>query len=81
MVDYIIDLAKRSQKASDDPTFVKGAYWDSEIKKAPIEGMDDYPVFTRKVHTRFVLYRLVLKNYLQHQNLFIRNLRRIMLKL
>ncbi|SSQ38886.1 bifunctional proline dehydrogenase/pyrroline-5-carboxylate dehydrogenase [Acinetobacter baumannii] len=30
---------------------VKGAYWDSEIKKAQIEGMDDYPVFTRKVHT------------------------------
>ncbi|HZW75738.1 MAG TPA: bifunctional proline dehydrogenase/L-glutamate gamma-semialdehyde dehydrogenase PutA, partial [Caldimonas sp.] len=30
---------------------VKGAYWDSEIKRAQVEGFDDYPVFTRKVHT------------------------------
>ncbi|MDD9834300.1 hypothetical protein BZG16_29800, partial [Escherichia coli] len=50
VVDYIIDLAKRSQKRLMI-RLVKGAYWDSEIKKAQIEGMDDYPVFTRKVHT------------------------------
>ncbi|MBE7211353.1 MAG: bifunctional proline dehydrogenase/L-glutamate gamma-semialdehyde dehydrogenase PutA [Gluconacetobacter diazotrophicus] len=30
---------------------VKGAYWDSEIKKAQEAGLPDYPVFTRKVHT------------------------------
>src|SRR4029450_12833152 len=30
---------------------VKGAYWDSEIKRAQIDGMPGYPVFTRKVHT------------------------------
>jgi len=30
---------------------VKGAYWDSEIKWAQQQGLDDYPVFTRKVHT------------------------------
>ncbi len=30
---------------------VKGAYWDSEIKKAQEAGMPDYPVFTRKLHT------------------------------
>ena len=30
---------------------VKGAYWDSEIKWAQVDGMDGYPVFTRKVHT------------------------------
>ncbi|MCU4520548.1 trifunctional transcriptional regulator/proline dehydrogenase/L-glutamate gamma-semialdehyde dehydrogenase [Acinetobacter schindleri] len=50
VVDYIIDLAKRSQKRLMI-RLVKGAYWDSEIKKAQIEGMADYPVFTRKVHT------------------------------
>ncbi|WP_180078436.1 trifunctional transcriptional regulator/proline dehydrogenase/L-glutamate gamma-semialdehyde dehydrogenase [Acinetobacter sp. YH12251] len=50
VVDHIIDLAKRSQKRLMI-RLVKGAYWDSEIKKAQIEGMSDYPVFTRKVHT------------------------------
>lgn len=50
VVDYIIDLAKRSEKRLMI-RLVKGAYWDSEIKKAQIEGMTDYPVFTRKVHT------------------------------
>jgi len=50
VVDYIIDLAKRSQKRLMI-RLVKGAYWDSEIKKAQIDGMADYPVFTRKVHT------------------------------
>ncbi len=29
----------------------KGAYWDAEIKRAQVEGHDDYPVFTRKAHT------------------------------
>ncbi|MCJ8161789.1 trifunctional transcriptional regulator/proline dehydrogenase/L-glutamate gamma-semialdehyde dehydrogenase [Acinetobacter zhairhuonensis] len=50
VVDYIVDLAKRSNKRLMI-RLVKGAYWDSEIKKAQIEGMTDYPVFTRKVHT------------------------------
>jgi RHH-type proline utilization regulon transcriptional repressor/proline dehydrogenase/delta 1-pyrroline-5-carboxylate dehydrogenase len=30
---------------------VKGAYWDSEIKSAQMEGLSGYPVFTRKEHT------------------------------
>ncbi|MCP5088661.1 MAG: bifunctional proline dehydrogenase/L-glutamate gamma-semialdehyde dehydrogenase PutA [Rhodobacteraceae bacterium] len=30
---------------------VKGAYWDTEIKRAQVEGLDDFPVFTRKVAT------------------------------
>lgn len=30
---------------------VKGAYWDSEIKRAQVMGLDSYPVFTRKYHT------------------------------
>ena len=50
VVDYVVDLAKRSQKRLMI-RLVKGAYWDSEIKKAQIDGMSDYPVFTRKVHT------------------------------
>ncbi|MED5421889.1 MAG: bifunctional proline dehydrogenase/L-glutamate gamma-semialdehyde dehydrogenase PutA, partial [Pseudomonadota bacterium] len=30
---------------------VKGAYWDTEIKRAQAMGLDDYPVFTKKSHT------------------------------
>ncbi|WP_411820210.1 bifunctional proline dehydrogenase/L-glutamate gamma-semialdehyde dehydrogenase PutA [Hyphococcus formosus] len=30
---------------------VKGAYWDSEIKRAQVMGLESYPVFTRKVLT------------------------------
>ena len=31
--------------------WVKGAYWDAEIKHAQTQGLEDYPVFTRKSHT------------------------------
>jgi RHH-type transcriptional regulator, proline utilization regulon repressor / proline dehydrogenase / delta 1-pyrroline-5-carboxylate dehydrogenase len=30
---------------------IKGAYWDSEIKKTQMQGLAEYPVFTRKVFT------------------------------
>jgi RHH-type proline utilization regulon transcriptional repressor/proline dehydrogenase/delta 1-pyrroline-5-carboxylate dehydrogenase len=30
---------------------VKGAYWDTEIKRAQVEGLDSFPVFTRKPAT------------------------------
>jgi RHH-type transcriptional regulator, proline utilization regulon repressor / proline dehydrogenase / delta 1-pyrroline-5-carboxylate dehydrogenase len=30
---------------------VKGAYWDAEIKRAQENGLDSYPVFTRKVNS------------------------------
>ncbi len=30
---------------------VKGAYWDTEIKRAEEQGLKDYPVFTRKAAT------------------------------
>jgi RHH-type proline utilization regulon transcriptional repressor/proline dehydrogenase/delta 1-pyrroline-5-carboxylate dehydrogenase len=30
---------------------VKGAYWDTEIKRAQEQGLESYPVFTRKCHS------------------------------
>jgi RHH-type proline utilization regulon transcriptional repressor/proline dehydrogenase/delta 1-pyrroline-5-carboxylate dehydrogenase len=30
---------------------VKGAYWDAEIKRAQLDGLSDFPVYTRKIHT------------------------------
>ncbi len=50
VVDFLVDLARRSQRRLM-VRLVKGAYWDSEIKRAQVDGMDDFPVFTRKVHT------------------------------
>ncbi len=50
VIDYLIDLAQRSQHRLMI-RLVKGAYWDSEIKRAQIDGQDGYPVFTRKPYT------------------------------
>jgi len=50
VIDYLIDLAKRSGRKFM-VRLVKGAYWDAEIKRAQIDGMSGYPVYTRKVYT------------------------------
>lgn len=50
LVDWLIELA-RNQGKTLQVRLVKGAYWDSEIKNAQVEGYDEYPVFTRKVST------------------------------
>jgi RHH-type transcriptional regulator, proline utilization regulon repressor / proline dehydrogenase / delta 1-pyrroline-5-carboxylate dehydrogenase len=50
VVDHLADLARR-QRRRLMLRLVKGAYWDSEIKRAQVEGQSDFPVFTRKVHT------------------------------
>jgi len=50
VLDYIIDLARRSGHRLMI-RLVKGAYWDSEIKRAQQDGLEGFPVFTRKIHT------------------------------
>ncbi len=50
VIDWLVDLARRARRRLMI-RLVKGAYWDSEIKRAQIEGQDEFPVFTRKVHT------------------------------
>ncbi|EOV9701204.1 trifunctional transcriptional regulator/proline dehydrogenase/L-glutamate gamma-semialdehyde dehydrogenase [Cronobacter dublinensis] len=50
VIDYLIDLATRSRRRLMI-RLVKGAYWDSEIKRAQMEGPEGYPVYTRKVYT------------------------------
>ncbi len=49
-LDFIVDLAQRSGHRLM-VRLVKGAYWDSEIKRAQIDGLEGYPVFTRKSYT------------------------------
>lgn len=50
VIDFVIDLARRSRHRLM-VRLVKGAYWDSEIKRAQIEGLEGYPVYTRKAYT------------------------------
>ena len=50
VLNWIIDLARRTGHRIM-LRLVKGAYWDSEIKRAQVDGQADFPVFTRKVHT------------------------------
>ena len=50
VIDYVIDLARRSGHRLM-VRLVKGAYWDSEIKRAQLDGLADYPVYTRKAYT------------------------------
>ncbi|WP_027476121.1 trifunctional transcriptional regulator/proline dehydrogenase/L-glutamate gamma-semialdehyde dehydrogenase [Curvibacter gracilis] len=50
VIDHVIDLARRSGHRLM-VRLVKGAYWDSEIKRAQLDGLSDYPVYTRKAYT------------------------------
>ena len=50
VIDYVIDLARRSRHRVM-VRLVKGAYWDSEIKRAQVDGLEGYPVYTRKIYT------------------------------
>jgi len=50
VIDWIIDLGRRTKRRIM-VRLVKGAYWDTEIKRAQVDGLVDFPVFTRKVHT------------------------------
>src|SRR3954466_10287159 len=48
--EWVVSLG-RAAKRRLPIRLVKGAYWDSEIKRAQQLGMPDYPVFTRKAAT------------------------------
>jgi RHH-type proline utilization regulon transcriptional repressor/proline dehydrogenase/delta 1-pyrroline-5-carboxylate dehydrogenase len=50
VLDWVIDLARRTQHRLMI-RLVKGAYWDSEIKRAQVDGQAGFPVFTRKIYS------------------------------
>jgi len=50
VIDWLADLATR-HKRQIMVRLVKGAYWDTEIKRSQEEGHSGYPVFTRKIST------------------------------
>jgi RHH-type proline utilization regulon transcriptional repressor/proline dehydrogenase/delta 1-pyrroline-5-carboxylate dehydrogenase len=50
VIDWIRDLTLKTNRKMM-LRLVKGAYWDTEIKNAQSDGMDHFPVFTRKSST------------------------------
>jgi len=50
VIDWIVDLARRAGRRIM-VRLVKGAYWDAEIKRAQVDGLPEFPVYTRKVHS------------------------------
>lgn len=50
VIDWLAGLARQHGRVIP-VRLVKGAYWDSEIKAAQVQGLSGYPVFTRKEHT------------------------------
>ncbi|MFY9894982.1 MAG: bifunctional proline dehydrogenase/L-glutamate gamma-semialdehyde dehydrogenase PutA [Xanthobacteraceae bacterium] len=49
---------------------VKGAYWDTEIKRAQERGLADYPVFTRKAMTDLCYMACVKRLLAARENVF-----------
>jgi RHH-type proline utilization regulon transcriptional repressor/proline dehydrogenase/delta 1-pyrroline-5-carboxylate dehydrogenase len=50
VIDWLYDCAARLERRIM-VRLVKGAYWDAEIKRAQVEGLDGFPVFTAKSAT------------------------------
>ena len=50
LIDWISDVAESLDRRLMI-RLVKGAYWDTEVKRAQERGLPDYPVFTRKAMT------------------------------
>ena len=66
VIDWLIALA-RSGKRRIPVRLVKGAYWDSEVKRGQERGLDGYPVFTRKASTD-VSYLACARKMLGHRD-------------
>lgn len=50
VLDWLATLARETDRRIM-VRLVKGAYWDAEIKRAQVMGLESYPVYTRKVLT------------------------------
>ncbi len=50
VLDWLASLARQQQRRIP-VRLVKGAYWDTEIKRAQAQGLAGYPVFTHKAAT------------------------------
>ena len=68
VIDWLAALSAESGQRIP-VRLVKGAYWDTEIKHAQVEGFAGYPVFTRKANTD-VSYIACAKKVLSRRQAF-----------
>ena len=66
LIDWVEEVATAINRKLT-VRLVKGAYWDSEIKRAQERGLADYPVFTRKAMTD-LCYMACVKRLLAARN-------------
>jgi RHH-type proline utilization regulon transcriptional repressor/proline dehydrogenase/delta 1-pyrroline-5-carboxylate dehydrogenase len=66
VLDQVISLAHTYGRKLQ-VRLVKGAYWDTEVKHAQVEGFADYPVYTRKSNTD-VSYLLCAQKMLKNMD-------------
>ena len=69
VIDWIEEAAAASRRRLT-VRLVKGAYWDTEIKRAQERGLADYPVFTRKAMTDLCYMACVKKLLAARDRLF-----------
>jgi RHH-type proline utilization regulon transcriptional repressor/proline dehydrogenase/delta 1-pyrroline-5-carboxylate dehydrogenase len=69
VIDWVAATARQYGRRMT-ARLVKGAYWDSEIKRAQERGLDGYPVYTRKVTTD-VSYLACVGRLFKHSDLII----------
>lgn len=68
LIDRLAAFAQ-AQKRKMQVRLVKGAYWDTEVKRAQVQGLPDYPVFTRKANTD-VSYIACARKLLERRDAF-----------
>lgn len=64
LIDWTVELA-RGRGRRIPVRLVKGAYWDTDVKRSQVDGHDGYPVFTRKANTD-VSYLACVQRLLEH---------------
>ncbi len=68
LIDHLVDLCNAHTRRLS-VRLVKGAYWDTEVKRAQVMGLTDYPVFTRKANTD-LSYLACVSTLLANRNVF-----------
>ncbi len=68
-VEHIVSLSQKYSRRVP-VRLVKGAYWDYEIKRAQIMGLEGYPVFTVKQHTDISYIAVMEKMFAEHKHIY-----------
>jgi len=69
VIGWVEDVAAATRRQLT-VRLVKGAYWDTEIKRAQERGLADYPVFTRKAVTDLCYMACVKRLFAARDRLF-----------